>query len=360
MRALCDINPAHLAKADEILAEAKQPKARHYDDWKEMLQKEDLEAVILAPPLWLHAEMTVGCLEAGKHVLCEKMMAWDEEGCRRMQEAARKTGRLLEIGYQRFYNPVYQAAHEGIIKAGLLGDVYHARLVWHRNGDLAAPGRPARPGYDPSRWGYPTFDHLLNWRLFWRYSKGLLAELASHQVNIVELVLRRRARGGLGLGRGLPFPGGRARGRGPRVRDLRVPAGPHRGLLLDRVERLRRLLRDVHGHEGHPRPEPRDRGLSLPGGRRARPPPSKWRPRARGRPSRPPRPHDLQTGGSWTAATAAVTAVPQLSLRDLRVLRGRPGGRARSRCGPDKAVGSARACLAAHEAIQKKTRVVLA
>src|SRR4029077_20912584 len=111
VRALCDINPAHLAKADDVLENAKKPKARHYDDWKEMLQKEDLEAVILAPPLWCHAEMTVGCLEAGKHVLCEKMMAWDEEGCGRMQQSARKTGRLLEIGYQRFYNPVYQAAY---------------------------------------------------------------------------------------------------------------------------------------------------------------------------------------------------------------------------------------------------------
>ncbi|HEY6549038.1 MAG TPA: Gfo/Idh/MocA family oxidoreductase, partial [Vicinamibacteria bacterium] len=184
VRALCDINPAHLAKSDEILAQAKLPKANHYSDWKEMLQKEDLEAVILAPPLWLHADMTVGCLEAGKHVLCEKMMAWDEEGCRRMQAAAKKTGRLLEIGYQRFYNPVYQAAHEGIVKAGLLGDVYFARLVWHRNATWRRQEDLPLPGYDPSAWGYPTFDHLVNWRLFWRYSKGLLAELASHQVNI--------------------------------------------------------------------------------------------------------------------------------------------------------------------------------
>ena len=44
VRAICDINPSHLAKADEILAAAKRPPAKHYDDWKEMLQKEDLEA----------------------------------------------------------------------------------------------------------------------------------------------------------------------------------------------------------------------------------------------------------------------------------------------------------------------------
>src|SRR5262245_23525733 len=148
-----------------------------------MLQKEDIEAVVMAPPLWLHAEIASACLEAGKHVLCEKMMAWDEAGCRRMQDAARKSGKLLEIGYQRFYNPVYQAAYDGIIKAGVLGDVYHARLAWHRNGNWRRKEEPPA-GFDPQRWGYPSWEHVLNWRLYWKYSKGLLAELASHQVNI--------------------------------------------------------------------------------------------------------------------------------------------------------------------------------
>ncbi len=43
-------------------------RGRKYEDWREMLAKEDLEAVLIATPLWCHAEMTVGCLEAGKHV----------------------------------------------------------------------------------------------------------------------------------------------------------------------------------------------------------------------------------------------------------------------------------------------------
>jgi len=123
-------------------------------------------------------------MEAGKHVLCEKMMAWDVASCERMTACAHKTGKVLEIGYQRFYNPVYQAAYEGIVKAGQLGEMYHARLVWHRNGNWRRKGEPPSPDYDPSRWGYPDFEHLLNWRLYWKYSQGLMAELASHQVNI--------------------------------------------------------------------------------------------------------------------------------------------------------------------------------
>jgi predicted dehydrogenase len=361
VKAFCDVNPSHLAKADEVLAEAKKPAAKHYDDWKEMLQKEDLEAVILAPPLWLHTAMTVACLEAGKHVLCEKMMAWDLEGCRRMQEAAKKTGRLLEIGYQRFYNPVYQAAHEGIIKAGLLGDIYHARLVWHRNGTWRRQEDPPAPGFDASRWGYPTFDHLVNWRLYWRYSKGLLAELASHQVNISNWFFGAVPTAVTGAGGVYRFPEG-----GREVEDhvfatFEYPQG--RTVTFSSIES--NAFDDYYemfmGTKGT---------LVL---------------------SRETEAYFFQEGKDAKATAVEVTASgsgPSLEASETRPTA--TGGRLRGgageglvergssyrfeisefcaairvgrplRCGPDKAIGSAQACLAAHEAVQKKTRVVLA
>ena len=166
VRALCDINPAQLKLADGVLAKNGMPPARHYADWREMLQQEDVEAVIMAPPLWAHADLAVGCLNAGKHVLCEKMMAWDLESCERMRAAALHDDRVLEIGYQRNHNPMYQAAYEEIVKAGVLGDIYHVRLAWHRNGSWRRKAEPPSPDYDASQWGYPTFDHLINWRLY--------------------------------------------------------------------------------------------------------------------------------------------------------------------------------------------------
>jgi len=209
VRAMADINPAQLQRADEVLAKNEQPPARHYEEWRDMLQKEpDLEAVIIAVPLWAHADVTVGCLDAGKHVLCEKMMAWDEVGCERMLQAAAKNKRLLEIGYQRNYNPTYQAAYSGVVKAGVLGDVYHARLVWHRNATWRRKADLPSPAYDPSKWGYPTFDHLINWRLYNKYSRGLLAELASHQVNIANWFLDALPDAVIGTGGVYRFPEG--------------------------------------------------------------------------------------------------------------------------------------------------------
>ena len=75
LKALCDINPKRRAAQVANMVKRGWPKPNEYDDWQEMLQKEDLEAVQIATPLWTHAEIAVGCLNAGKHVLCEKMMA---------------------------------------------------------------------------------------------------------------------------------------------------------------------------------------------------------------------------------------------------------------------------------------------
>jgi predicted dehydrogenase len=188
IKALADINPDSLKRATEQLEKNKIPPVPTYANWQEMLQKEDIEAVVMAPPLWAHADLAVGCLEAGKHVLCEKMMAWDIAGCERMQKAALDNRRVLEIGYQRNYNPLYEAAFDGVFNKGGLGEIFLTRLAWHRNGNWRRQGQPPSPDYDASQWGYPTFEHLLNWRLYWKYSKGLFAELASHQLNITNQV----------------------------------------------------------------------------------------------------------------------------------------------------------------------------
>lgn len=182
LKALCDVNPKRRAAMVEMMVKKGWPKPNEYDDWQEMLQKEDLEAVHIATPLWAHAPVAVGALNAGKHVLCEKMMAKTADECQQMVDAAKNNNRVLEVGYQRYYNPIYQASYENIIKQGLLGDVYHARLVWHRNSTWRRKEEPPSPDFDPSRFGYPDWEHLLNWRMYRKYSEGLLCELGSHQI----------------------------------------------------------------------------------------------------------------------------------------------------------------------------------
>jgi predicted dehydrogenase len=183
VKAMADIRPDSLAAADDILKKKNQPPAKHYTEFKDMLEHEDIEAIITAPPLWMHADIVTACLNADKHVLCEKMMAKTRDGYHSMMDAAKKNGRILEIGYQRNYNPVYRTAYEGVMKTGALGEIHHVRLAWARNGNWRRKGDPPSKDFDASKYGYPTWDHLNNWRLYWKYSEGLFAELGSHQVN---------------------------------------------------------------------------------------------------------------------------------------------------------------------------------
>jgi predicted dehydrogenase len=117
------------------------------------------------------------------------MMAYDMEGCRQMAEAARKHGKVLEVGYNRFYDPSYHAAYEHVIRKGLLGDIHHVRLMYHRNRSWRRDTKPPSADYSPARWGYPTWDHLANWRLYRKYSQGLVAELGGHQISTASLFL---------------------------------------------------------------------------------------------------------------------------------------------------------------------------
>jgi predicted dehydrogenase len=355
VRALCDINPAQLAEADETLKKAGCPSARHYSEWKEMLEKEDLEAVVMAPPLWMHADLTEAVLQAGKHVLCEKMMAWDEAGCERMAAAARKTGKVLEIGYQRYYNPTYVAAYHGLIQPKALGDVYHVRLVWHRNGNWRRQGKPPSPDYDPSRWGYPDFEHLYNWRLYWKYSKGLLAELASHQVNVVNWYLGAQPERVIATGGVERYKDGRE------VQDhvyaiWEYPGGPTASFSTIESNASEGTYEAFFGTKGTLILSERDAYLfPEAGGADAEGLAAAVTPAA---PRATPDPVEAQTADAlaWrddsdAAAGRQITS----SMLEISTFCAAVRGTAKLVCGPEKAVTSARACIRANEAAQQKT-----
>ena len=326
-----------------------------------MIQKERLEGVVIASPLFTHADIAVGCMEAGLHVLCEKMMAWTTRPAGAWRTRPGETGRVLEIGHQRYYNPIYQASYDGIVKAGLLGEVYHARLVWHRNGNWRRKADLPSPDYSAAPWGYPTFDHLVNWRLYKQYSRGHMAELASHMVAITDWFFGATAEAAIGQRRRLPLQG-RARGAGPHLRHARVPGRPHRRLHLDRVERLRQLLRGLLRHEGHADPQGRGRGLPLRGGcagRRGEGDRRRGGPEGRARRAPPPRaapPTRRARARAWARPSGGGDRLAAYRY-EVNGFCGAVRTGAPLECGPERALASARACIAGFDAIETKTRI---
>jgi predicted dehydrogenase len=162
MRAICDINPQNREQAADALVKLGWPRPALYENWQDMLAREDIEAVLIATPLWSHAEIALAALASGRHVLVEKMMAYDVDGCRQMADEARRRNLVLEVGYNRFYAPHYQVAYEQVIKRGVIGDINHVRLMYHRSRSWRRDLAPPSPDYTPARWGYPTWDHLAN------------------------------------------------------------------------------------------------------------------------------------------------------------------------------------------------------
>jgi len=99
---------------------ARHGAARSYPDWRELLEDGDIDAVYLATPVRLHAEQAVAAAEARKHVLCEKPMALDVDGCQRMVDAARGNGVRLGVAYYRHLYPVVRRLRE-LLASGEIG-----------------------------------------------------------------------------------------------------------------------------------------------------------------------------------------------------------------------------------------------
>jgi len=211
--AIADLRPSNRKRAFEgdgnehrvglikKLGDAKCAKIKVYENHRELLADPDIEAVVIAVPLNQHAPVAIEALKAGKHVLCEKLMAKTVAQCKEMIKVQRETGRLLAVGHQRHYSVLYDNAND-LIRRGLLGDIKFIRAQWHRNNSF--PGRDswrkypdgtpredlaALDGRDLSEWGYSDMRQLVDWRLFNETGGGLMAELGSHQLDASSIFL---------------------------------------------------------------------------------------------------------------------------------------------------------------------------
>jgi predicted dehydrogenase len=213
-KAVCDIWEAYnQRKVSRTLQRVGHPN-NAYIDYKEMLDKEkDLDAVIIATPDFWHAEHAVACLKAGLHVYCEKEMSNTLEGARRMVEAARETGKLLQIGHQRRSNPRYIHCCEKIIKeAKLLGRITTINGQWNRGrASCEDQGWPEKHAIDQAtleKYGFKSMHQFMNWRWYKGLGGGPIVDLGSHQIDIYSWYLNANpksviASGGLDYWKGL-------------------------------------------------------------------------------------------------------------------------------------------------------------
>lgn len=170
--AICDTLDFQLEAGKEYISNP----FNTYVNYTDLLAHEGLEAVIIATPLHEHYPMVLAAIEADLHILCEKALAHNIEQCQTIKRRAENSGKIFQISYQYQLNPVFNAI-KNIIDNGYCGRLTRIEATWDRNGDW----RRKLPS--------PDLERQLNWRMYKEYSGGLMAELASHQLNMIDNLL---------------------------------------------------------------------------------------------------------------------------------------------------------------------------
>lgn len=166
--ACCDIMPDRLV---QLLAQA-SPNAKKYTDYRRLLEDKDIDAVIIATPLYLHYPMAVDALTAGKHVYLEKSMTYNIQQAIDLEKRVNQSKLVFQVGHQYRYFQLYHAV-KNAIDHKWLGEITHFECQYHRNSDWRFPVKT------------PGTERLVNWRMYKEYSGGLMAELCGHQIDIV-------------------------------------------------------------------------------------------------------------------------------------------------------------------------------
>lgn len=139
-------------------------------DYRELLAREDVDAVDICTPNYLHAEPVIAAAQAGKHIYCEKPLALDAAEGRRMVEAVRQAGVVNQMTFNFRFFPALLKARE-LIEAGFLGRIYTLRGRYYR----ASYADPSRP---------------LSWKLRRETSgAGALADIGSHVLDMLYYLL---------------------------------------------------------------------------------------------------------------------------------------------------------------------------
>lgn len=181
--ACCDVLPFRL---EQGLAKVAQ-KAKGYTDYRDLLNRKDIDAVLVATPFYTHSQIYIDALDAGKHVYGEKTLAKGYEGIDLLVKKGLHSNKIFQTGHQYHSSRLYVHVAE-LIKNGKIGKITAFQCQWNRNGNWRRPV--------PS----PDLERAVNWRMYREYSGGLVAELCSHQIDFVNWVLGEMPEKVMGVG----------------------------------------------------------------------------------------------------------------------------------------------------------------
>ena len=193
---LCDVDRKMLSGAADIVAARQKSgkKPKQFEDYREMLDKRDLDIVLIATPDHWHCLPMIEACKAGADIYVQKPIGVDLVEGRSMVAAARKYDRVVQVGMQRRSTPHLIDAKRKVVDAGRLGKIglaevycyYHMRarsnppvvpVPDHLNYDMWCGPAPKLP--------YTELKHPRRWRSYMEYSNGIMGDMCVHMLDAV-------------------------------------------------------------------------------------------------------------------------------------------------------------------------------
>jgi predicted dehydrogenase len=193
---VCDVDATHLVQAADKIATLQPARPRTCKHHRELLEMPGLEAVIIAtPPQW-HALQLIDTVARGLDAYCEKPLAYDVRECQAMADAVRRSGRIVQVGFQRRQSPAFQAVRQ-YVKDGRAGRIVCAEATIN----YAAPTVDPKPQQPPPSLDWdlwcgpaplipysPQVGHR-NWRLEKTTGHGHLVDWGIHLIDAARVIL---------------------------------------------------------------------------------------------------------------------------------------------------------------------------
>lgn len=194
--AVCDVSEARRTAAREKFAAGGEA----YLDYRDVLARNDVDAVVIGAPDHWHVPMTVDAVRAGKDVYVEKPISHTIEEGELVERVVRESKQIVQVGYQQRSWPHFQQARE-MVAEGKLGPVSLALTSWYQD---YVSGMQTTPKVDASKVDWKRFlgsapeqpfDALryTRWRWFWDFGGGHLTDLYSHYGDVVQWAMGQDA-----------------------------------------------------------------------------------------------------------------------------------------------------------------------
>ncbi len=210
---LCDVDKKMLAAAADTVAERQisKKRPRTYSDYREMLKEKDLDICLIATPDHWHALAMIEAAKAGCDMYVQKPISVDIVEGQAMLAAARKYGRVVQIGTQRRSTPHLIEAKQRFIDSGALGKIAYVETYcyYHMRAKENPPDAQPPENLDYEMWTGPApmrpynpLVHPRRWRAFMEYGNGIVGDMCVHMLDMVRWMM------GLGWPKSISSSGG--------------------------------------------------------------------------------------------------------------------------------------------------------